>query len=203
MERTGSSLGPRPSRPPTSAHRFWHRRGYLPHFDAGATVQSITFRLADSLPRQLFNAIRASSKTESENRSRIEAVIDRGRGTCVLRLKECGGIVENALMHFDGERYRLLAWVVMPNHVHVAIEQIEGHRLGDIVHSWKSYSANRINRLLGRKGALWAVDYFDRFVRDGAHYANLIRYIECNPVKAGLVAHAEDWSHSSIRRSSR
>jgi len=135
---SSSSPGPRPSRPHSDIHRFWHRRGYLPHFDAGAVVQSITFRLADSLPRHVHETIVASSRTESETRARIEALIDHGRGACVLRRTDCAGIVENALKYFDGSRYRLLAWVIMPNHVHVLIEQIEGHRLSDVVHSWKT-----------------------------------------------------------------
>ena len=196
---SNASLGPRPSRPHSEGHRFWHRRGYLPHFDAGAVVQSLTFRLADSLPRHVHESILASSKTESEQRVRIEALIDHGRGACVLRQTDCANIVENALKHFDGDRYKLSAWVIMPNHVHVLIEQIEGHRLGDVVHSWKSYTANRINEVTGQTGALWAPDYFDRFIRDERHYANAVSYIECNPVKAGLISRAEDWPFSSLR----
>jgi putative transposase len=104
-----SSLGPRPSRPHSYGHHFWHRRGYLPHFDASAVVQSITFRLADSLPRHVYDSIVTSSKTESEQRARIEALIDHGRGAYILRRTDCASIVENALKYFDGDRYKLLA----------------------------------------------------------------------------------------------
>jgi REP element-mobilizing transposase RayT len=197
---SGSSLGPRPSRPHSDGHRFWHRRGYLPHFDAGAVVQSITFRLADSLPAHVYDSILACSKTGSEQRARIEALIDRERGACVLRRTDCASIVENALRYFDGDRYRLLAWVIMPNHVHVLIEQIEGYRLSDVVHAWKSYTANRINKIVGQNGALWAPDYFDRFIRNEGHYASAVSYIECNPLKAGLIPRAEDWPFSSLRQ---
>jgi putative transposase len=87
----------------------------------------------------------------------------------------------------------------VPNHVHAMIEQVEGHRLGDVVHSWKSYTANQINEIIGTKGVLWAPDYFDRFIRDETHYANAVSYIECNPFKAGLISRAEDWPFSSLR----
>ncbi|WP_373868006.1 transposase [Reyranella soli] len=76
----------------------------------------------------------------------------------------------------------------MPNHVHVVVEPGDGNRLGDIVHSWKSYSANRANTILGRTGPFWHKDFFDRFVRDEGHLARTIDYVENNPVKLGLLA---------------
>jgi len=178
-------------------HRFWHRRGYLPHFDAGAVIQTITFRLGDSLPRELYAALTMAAKSEAERRARLEAMIDQGRGTCLLAQTSHACVVQSALEHFDGQRYRLVAWVVMPNHVHVAIEQIEGYRLGDIVHSWKSFTANRINGCRKSAEAVWAPDYFDRYIRDEAHFARAVRYIENNPVKAGLVGCPQDWMFSS------
>ncbi len=105
--------------------------------------------------------------------------------------------MESALLHFDGKRYRLLAWCVMPNHVHALIETCEGHPLSQVVHSWKSYTAKQINSLLERDGPVWHVDYFDRYIRDDLHLAAVIRYIEDNPVAAGLVERAEQWAFSS------
>jgi len=96
-------------------------------------------------------------------------------------------------------RYHLLAWVVMPNHVHVLIEVIQGYPLGDVIHSWKSFTAKQANKILGKTGAFWQRDYFDRFIRDEAHFANVVNYIHHNPVKAGLVRRAEDWPFSSAR----
>lgn len=109
-------------------------------------------------------------------------------------------MVEDALLHFDGERYRLLAWVIMPNHVHVLAETLPVYRLGDIVHSWKSFTAKEANRILGRMGPLWQEEYFDRFIRDDDHLRETIRYIEQNPVAGGLAAKAEDWPFGSARR---
>jgi REP element-mobilizing transposase RayT len=85
----------------------------------------------------------------------------------------------------------------MPNHVHLLIEQVEGFPLGAVVRSWKSFTAKAINERLGRTGAVWARDYFDRFIRNEAHFCHAAAYVEDNPVKAGLVARREDWPFSS------
>jgi len=189
------SMGTRASRP----HRGWHHRGYLPHFDSGAVVQMITFRLADSLPRKIYREFLASSIRDPDRQSRIEAFVDEGRGACLLKQPRNASIAQAALHHFDGERCRLLAWVIMPNHVHALLEQMDGHPLGDLVHSVKSFTAKQINRLEGSSGPVWAPDYHDRFVRNDVHYANAVDYIENNPVKAGLVRMPFEWIYSSAR----
>jgi hypothetical protein len=102
----------------------WHSRGYLPHFDAGEVFQSITFRLADSMPQTLLEQWKRDLATESadfeeELHWRIEAYLDRGYGACYLSNARIANLVPNALLHFDRERYRLSAWVLMPNHVHL------------------------------------------------------------------------------------
>jgi REP-associated tyrosine transposase len=182
----------------SSPHRGWHDRGYLPHFDAGAIVQTVTFRLADSLPREYFEKAASIASNAKERFFFLEKGIDQGRGDCVLTNPANASIVRTALGYFDGERYRLLAWAIMPNHVHAMIEQIQGYALGSVVHSWKSYTANLINN--GAKKRLWAPDYFDRYVRDEEHYANARFYIENNPVKARLVEKPEDWLYSSAAK---
>jgi hypothetical protein len=107
----------------------WHARGYLPHFDSPETVQFVTFRLADSLPR----AARSAMHREDEIH-RIDRELDVGLGACWLARPEIASLVENALLHFDDERYRMLAWCLLPNHVHVIVEMLHGHSLSDIVH---------------------------------------------------------------------
>jgi REP element-mobilizing transposase RayT len=181
----------------SSPHKGWHERGYLPHFDNGAVVQTITFRLADSLPRAVYEAITVNSSNDIDRWTQLEHIIDQGRGSRLLGTARNASITRDALYHFDGVRYLLLRWVVMPNHVHAMIEQREGFPLESIVHSWKSFTANEINRLESRRGLLWAADYFDRYIRDGDHYQNAASYIENNPVKAKLVTSAELWRYSS------
>jgi REP element-mobilizing transposase RayT len=176
-------------------HKGWHSRGYLPHFDSPETVQFVTFRLADSLPRHVVEMLRL----QDDPTTKIDRELDTGLGACWLGREEIAALIENALLHFDSERYRLLAWCVMPNHVHVVIEVLQGHRLGSILHSWKSFTANRANALIGRTGAFWHDDFFDRYMRDEDHLERTIGYVERNPVKAKLVDSPEKWPWSSAR----
>src|ERR1700679_3798016 len=161
-----NDVGARAPRP----HSGWHRRGYLPHFYAGAAVQTITFRLADSLPRDFYEKAAAIAPSDKERFFFLEKGIDQGRGGCLLTDRANAAFVRKTLEHFDGEQYLLLAWVIMPNHVHVMIEQVDGHSLTNVVQSWKSVSAHAINKTRGMSGRIWAPDYFDRFVRNAAHY---------------------------------
>ena len=204
-------LGARASRPllgyedagETPALPGWHSRGYLPHWEAGETPQSITFRLHDSLPRELLERWRVElanlgeAEQQLERRKRIEAALDAGHGGCFLQQPEIGALVENALLHFDGERYRLHAWVVMPNHVHVLVTPLDGNSLSSIVHTWKSFTAKAANRLLGREGTFSFEEYFDRAIRDDRHFTRAVEYIENNPVQAALCAQASDWRFGS------
>ena len=102
----------------TVDHKGWHSRGYLPHFDSPETVQFVTFRLADSLPRHVVETLRL----QDDPTVKIDRELDTGLGACWLKREDVAVLVEAALLHFDNERYRLLAWCVMPNHVHVVVE---------------------------------------------------------------------------------
>ena len=202
-EAVRTHLGARASRP----HKAWHSRGYLPHLDQPGAIQSLTFRLSDSVPADIIShwkrelALTGDEAPDdprcAELRERIERYADQGHGACWLRDERIASRVEEALFHFDGVRYRLLAWVVMPNHVHALIETLPDFPLADIIHSWKSYTAKQANKTLKRTGAFWMPDYFDCYVRDEQHLAAVATYIEQNPVKAGLVRSAGDWQWSS------
>ncbi len=188
--------------PPTpSPHKGWYSRGFLPHFDGGEAIQSVTFRLADALPAEVLLAwkeeLRQSPTQEVALRRRIEQYVDAGHGACHLRDPRIARLVQDALLHFDAQRYRLLAWVVMPNHVHGLLETWEGFPLHAIVRSWKGFTAREANTLLNRRGAFWQADYFDRYIRNEAHWQRVVAYIHENPVKAGLVGRAEEWVWSS------
>lgn len=183
-------------------HRGWYSRGYLPHFDSPGIVQMITFRLADSIPNSVLQQIELEAKYLSIYKKRMffDKHLDVGHGECFLIKFENARIVEDALLHFDNERYFLLSWVIMPNHVHVLVKIIDGYILSDIVHSWKRYSARMINRKLVRTGRLWQREYWDRYIRSEDHLNNAINYIHMNPVKAGFVDNPENWQFSSARR---
>ncbi|MCG3173791.1 MAG: hypothetical protein GMKNLPBB_01993 [Myxococcota bacterium] len=200
MERVKRDyLGARASRP----HKTWRSRGYLPHWEAGETPQSITFRLHDSLPRELLDrwsdelARLPEDQRSLARRKRIETALDAGHGACWLRDPEIAQIVESALLHFDGERYRLHAWCVMPNHVHALITPLHGNSLSSIMHSWKSFTAKEANHVLDRQGPFWLEEYHDRAIRNEEHFRRAIEYIEQNPVKAGMCERMEDWRFGS------
>lgn len=184
----------------------WRSRGYIPHWEVGASPQAITFRLADSLPSTVLDRWQAelehlTSDTKSlERRKRIEAALDHGHGEALLSDPNVAEIVESAFLHFDGTRYDLHAWCIMPNHVHVIVTPRDDWTLADILHSWKPFTAIQINKRLNRKGAFWAREYFDRAIRDGVHFANAVAYVEMNPVKAKLCARPDDWRFSSAWR---
>ena len=192
----------------SSDNGIWRSRGYLPHFDHPGLVQMITFGLADSVPTPVLEEWKYRLELEKrlkgpqldvgrEFRKRLQSYLDAGHGACHLRNPDIAAIVEGAFLHFDGERYRLLAWVVMPNHVHVLVEIFSGHPLRTIVHSWKSYTATRANRILGAEGRFWRREYHDRYIRNEEHMDRALRYIGSNPTDAGLVAEPHKWRFSS------
>jgi REP element-mobilizing transposase RayT len=177
----------------------------LPHFDGGEIAQTITFRLADSLPAKLLErwakelAHLQEKQFDAERRRRIENYLDTGYGVTWMRDPLIASIVENAMLYFDGVRYKLPAWVVMPNHVHALLIPKAGFLLEDVAHSWKSFTSNQANKALRRTGHFWQADYYDRFIRNADHHLDAIDYIENNPVKAHLCRRPQDWPFSSAR----
>jgi len=115
---------------------IWRSRGYLPHFDTPDLVQHIVFRLADSHPVKISEDIARSR--HDDHAIAFDAVLDAGHGRRDLARPEIGSLVQTALISFDGARYRLGAWCVMPNHVQVLEVMKPGYGLERIVHSWKS-----------------------------------------------------------------
>lgn len=100
-------------------------------------------------------------------------------------IREC---LESVFRRFDGERYRLHSWVIMPNHAHLLVSLKENESLEKIMNGWKGVSARKINRLQRTRGVVWMKDYFDRMIRDAAHFWRVARYIRRNPTKAKLTA---------------
>ncbi|CAN5355673.1 transposase [soil metagenome] len=185
----------------------WHSGKYLPHFNASHAYQHVTFHLADSLPAEAMSRIALEiegfpeDKKSYERRKRLEDILDAGAGSCILRRSEVAEMTEKCLLHFDGERCNVIEWVVMPNHVHVLIEQREGWEVGDLVGSWKKWSARRIHQMMPEDApeVVWQRDYWDRFIRNEAHFCAVVHYIHNNPVKARLVGEAKDYRWGSAR----
>ncbi|MGF1572609.1 MAG: transposase, partial [Sumerlaeia bacterium] len=199
----------------------WYKGTCLPHADFQGSLQSITYRLGDSLPQTVLARVEKEiaqenpEKQESARRKRMEYYLNQGYGSCALANDFAAKIIVNSWQEFSANHYELIAWVVMPNHVHVLIMLDDQAPLGKIVQSWKRFTATRINRALregvienktpnivendstSTKAAFWERDYWDRFIRYEQHFVNTIDYIHNNPVKAGLVQNPEHWPHSS------
>jgi len=175
----------------------------LPHWRQEGCTYFITFRLADSIPQEKLRQWQSeleqwlnenpephSTAQRAEYHERFTELfqqwLDAGHGACWLRDPARSEIVEKALRFFDGERYLLGNFVIMPNHVHAVVHPVQGHELSDILHSWKSYTANKLNQVIGRTGKLWQDESFDCIVRSAAQLEKFANYIRENPEKAGL-----------------
>lgn len=178
-----------------------HSRGYLPHFNVELSTQFVTFRFADSMPQSLLRNWRSELErgeiTDVDFRKRVEHYLDQGYGSCALNDRRIETELKETLQKWDNDRYRLIAWVVMPNHVHILIQLLAKNSLSEIMHSIKSYTAHEANKILQRSGQFWFIESFDRYIRDSRHYFNTIKYIENNPVKAGLCREPAEWEFSS------
>jgi hypothetical protein len=120
----------------------WHERGYLPHYDKPGLVQLVTVRIVDSLPASRRGEWQHLLKIEDarERRNQLESYLDRGVGECWLRDSRLATLVEESIRFHHGERYELLAWCVMPNHVHVLVH-VWDWPLAKMLQNWKSVSA--------------------------------------------------------------
>jgi REP element-mobilizing transposase RayT len=197
-----------------AANRFWaplRSRGELPHLYKPGGTYFVTFCLRDATPagshqpgrspprRPSVEKIRSLTIPEADAVAACSEPLPRA-GACWLRLDGPAQIMAAALRHWDGQRYALHAWCVMPNHVHVVVTPAGSWRLSAILHSWKSYSAGAINQLLGRRGTLWERESFDHLIRSIESYRWFVEYVRQNPVKAGLCKEPEDWPYGSAYR---
>jgi REP element-mobilizing transposase RayT len=196
-----------------------HTRGYLPHVKREGALYFVTFRLADAIPnavvlkfeRELAEGLRllrlandrgwpttdTEESVKRELRRKIERYLDQGHGGCYLRRSDIGELTAQSILHFNGERYLLGEWVVMPNHVHGVVWPMPNHLLSDILKSWKQFISRRAKRLLGMgEEPFWQQESYDHWIRDDDEKARIFRYIRNNPVTARLCAKAEDWRWS-------
>jgi REP element-mobilizing transposase RayT len=178
----------------------------LPHWEKNGGTYFITFRLVDSLPTSVLDRIECerraivttahqlNSALSADERSKVEQLsapvfeqfLDNGAGACHLRNPVIAEAMANTLRYFDQRRYRLFAWCVMPNHVHVVARLFPSENLAAVIQSWKSFSAKQANRILGRRGAFWQREYYDHLIRGEEEFERAVRYVAENPDKANL-----------------
>jgi REP element-mobilizing transposase RayT len=198
----------------------FHSRGALPHLKREGGTYFVTFRQAGTLPRDVLLAFKAERESalhhalaakrpltwhEQEElfrwySDRVDRYLDCGHSACHLRRPACAEVVVGALKFFDGQRYQLQAWVIMPNHVHVVVWPAPPHTLSEILHGWKSFTAHEINKLLTEKAVpFWQSESYDHLIRDDDDLHRCSNYVWMNPVNAGLCAEAHLWPWSSAR----
>ncbi len=177
----------------------------LPHWQQKGAAYFVTFRLYDSIPHEVSenikrereqwleaNKISEPSEVKKPDQhkkieyyrlfsKRYDDLLDNGYGSCILNNKECKKIVEKAINYFDGKRYYLDKFVVMPNHVHVIVIPRGEWTLSKITHSWKSYTANELNKIINQRGPVWMPESFDHIIRSPEQLERIRQYIEDNP----------------------
>jgi hypothetical protein len=189
-------------------------QGHLPHWDQEGATYFITWRTADSIPkvvwlrwrdeRDAWLLSRCINPSADDWRRQVEDLpevdrqdfrrfskaweheLDACHGECVLSDPKLAELVVGALRFFDGDRYVLGDFVVMPNHVHLLVGGMPRNAMLRQVESWKKWSAMKINQSLGRSGRFWQDESFDHLVRNEVSFGMFRRYIADNPVRARL-----------------
>ena len=185
-----------------------------PHWSQAGAIVFVTFRTHDSIPREVLRRwerekndwMRRRGHPENQHWSEIlpalsddergefyqqfnrcrEDFLDTCHGRCLLRRPELAKIVADSLMHFDGDRYRMGDFVVMPNHVHLLAAFASAEAMKKQFGSWLHYTAVQINREIGERGHFWQQEPFDHLVRSIEQYEYLRDYIAGNSKKANL-----------------
>jgi REP element-mobilizing transposase RayT len=208
-----------PTPEPSPLLSGFHSRDHLPHLKREGGSYFVTFRLAGTLPAAVLLKFRQEREqilaqalaakrplTWHEQEAlfrwyceRVDKYLDAGHGQCWLKQPALAELVAKALRFHENARFDLLAWVVMPNHVHAVLGPRPGWTLSRILQSWKGYTAHEANHLLGHTGtAFWQRESFDHLVRDDEDLHRCCHYTTTNPVNAGYCTRAEDWQWSSL-----
>ena len=217
-------------------YKQYYRRN-LPHIHSPGATLFITFRLAGSIPKSVlrfWNAERQLMESqlqaivEAADRdtrlldfrrrwfAKFEKILDKPvAGPLWLKDSTIAGIVAESLKNLDGTKYKLHAFCIMSNHVHVLLTPFLNERtlketqksgrvifestvptMAAIMQSIKGFTARESNKVLGQKGQFWQRESYDHEVRNGEEFSRILKYILNNPVKAGLVREWRQWPWS-------
>lgn len=182
---------------------------HLPHWRQVGATYFVTFRLGDALPQEKLNYLkRLREEWERRNppprskecweafakeyTTQSERWLDEGYGICHFREQRWTTDLSERLHHFQGERYFLSCWAIMPNHCHVVIKPFDGFNVEDLIGAMKGVCARHINKDLGTSGAIWEEESYDRIIRDEEHLWRVVQYIGRNPKLSGL-KHEQGW----------
>jgi len=192
-----------------SFREFYRRR--LPHIQIAGATYFITFRLANSLPiealdklaeeKQKINKLPESQK-EAAHRAwfaKYDDYLDMAlHGNLYLKNERIADMIAASIQFRDGKVYDLIAYCIMPNHVHLVCTPLLKEKdaffgLTEILHSLKRHTAREANKILQKHGAFWQDESYDHFIRDDAEFERIVKYVLYNPVKANLVTEQADW----------
>jgi putative transposase len=215
--------------------KLYYRRN-LPHYQPMGGTFFVTFRLTGSLPREVVSRLKEEKESneyriagvindkeraekwhayQAEYFEKFDALLD-GNSTGPLWLKEekIASQVANSVRFFDGTRYDVLAFCIMPNHVHLVCTLLPGavtkellesegpsapYILTSILQSVKKYSAREANKILGRSGEFWQPESYDHLVRNSEELERLLAYVLNNPVKARLCDAWDEWQWTYVK----
>ena len=198
-------------------YREFYRRN-LPHIQPRGATFLVNFRLVGSLPIEVAERLRAEAEQLEKklltitDRKEKQLLGDRNQrklfrkwedelhkgqtGPVWLKDERIAEIVADSILYHDGDWFDVLAYCILPNHVHLVLIPYESSDIADysltkIMHNIKRNSANHANKILGRTGAFWQHENYDHFARDEKELERIIKYVLYNPVEAGLT---DDWS---------
>jgi len=217
-------LGFDPDSPLTQDFCVYQR--HLPHWRVPGRCYFITFRARDSIPLPVMQQMKAEAREwqsrlaqaasetngqlppnelaawrefQNVQMRKLEHLLDESHGECLLRRPEYRQFLVDALHHFEGIRTEMLAYAIMPNHVHVVCRPLDGYTPESLARAWKRHSAACLHQALRRSGSFWQEESFDRIIRDAGHYAQTVRYLAKNPLQARLGENeATVWLHPEI-----
>lgn len=204
--------------------KIFYRR-HLPHFQPPGAILFVTFRLYNSLPLPVIESLlqeaealekvflnlpvperrQEAYQAQKKMFAKWDAALDHEQQSeRWLQRDEIAKVVADSMHYLDGKKYDLIAYCIMPNHVHIVFEPLlekpeRYYSLGSIMQSLKGYTAWKAHQILGRKGAFWQDESYDHVVRDNQELQRIIDYTLQNPVKAGLVESAEEWKWSYLK----
>jgi len=214
---------------------IYYRR-HLPHYQPLDATFFVTFRLAGSLPAAVIEEMRANRertkrrierinnrKTRSDEWyefnidyfARFDGLLDKNEKSLLwLREPRIAGIVKESIHHRDQKEYDLIAYCIMPNHVHMVFgvgrlaestsskngrDSVSTYIVTRILESLKKYTALYANRKLHRTGSFWQHESYDHVVRDDADLSRIVEYVLMNPVHARLVETWEAWPWTYLK----
>ncbi len=183
-----------------------YQGNHLPHWELNFIAYHVCFRLVDAIPtsqkmqwleerKQFLEKFSNEHQNPTDDEmkrfqylysEKVEKYLDNGYGSCILRKPDVATIVRNSLEFYEGKKYLLHAWCIMPNHVHVVLQVLGTYALSEILHGWKSFTSHSINNLLSRQGQLWQDDSYNHIIRTLKEFHFQVRYVWSNPDNACL-----------------